>query len=108
MPELNLKTGTVGKLIKEMERKIFPNYEEEKDFMDQWLKDEDIRRRIYQGSASFDGNQAEKILLRGDTSMNNAFKKKGDEDIFLKAEPFLNTVEILRCCEVLFWTETNC
>ena len=88
-------TGTVGKLIKEMERKIFPTCEEGKEFLNQWLNKEDIRRCVYQGSASFEGNQCQKILSRADPSMVTAYREQGD-DIYKKAEPFLNTLLIFK------------
>ena len=104
-------TGTVGKLIKE--RKIFPTCEEGKEFVDQWLKKEDIRRCVYQGSASFEGNQCKKILLRADPSMVTAYREQGDE-IYKKAEPFLNTLlefqKVVKCCfgqELLYNAEGN-
>ena len=94
-------TGTVGKLIKEMENKIFPTKTEGKAFMDQWLKDKDIRKCVYQGSASFEGNQAEKLLMNVDPSMTNAYRQMG-VDIFEKAQPFIITLlwfrKVVICC----------
>ena len=38
-PELHLMTGCVGKIIKELERKVFATQEEGKVFMDKYLKE---------------------------------------------------------------------
>ena len=55
-PQLHLMTGVLGKLIKEMEK-----HTGEK-FVSRFLRQEDISRCVYQGSRSFEGNQARKLL----------------------------------------------
>ena len=42
-PELHILTGTVGKIVKEIERNAFETAEEGKTLMDAWLKEEDIK-----------------------------------------------------------------
>ena len=90
-PELHLLTGTVGKLIKEFERKLSADKEEfGKQLMNNWVNQENIRRCVYQGSASLEGNQARKILSRL-PSLENLCKSQEDE-IYSKAKPFLQTL----------------
>ena len=67
IPELHILTGVTGKLVQEFERKAFRTPEEGKDFMNAWLKKKGIRRCVYQGSASFEGNQADKLLRSVDS-----------------------------------------
>ena len=57
-------TGIVGKIVKEFERCVFPSQSEGHSFVDMWLKVENIRCCVYQGSASFEGKHAKKILLK--------------------------------------------
>ena len=37
LPEQHILTGIVGKLVKELEKKVFESYEEGKAFMDEWM-----------------------------------------------------------------------
>ena len=62
LPELHLMTGVTGKIVKEMENKCFESKAEGKLFFDKFLKDMNIKRCVYQGSESFEGNQARKLL----------------------------------------------
>ena len=58
IPELHVYMGIVGKLVKEFKNKVFSCRGEGEDFMNSWQKSTSIRRCVYQGSASFEGNQA--------------------------------------------------
>ena len=62
LPELHLMTGVTGKIIKEMECKCFESKTEGRLFVDKFLEAMNIKRCVYQGSESFEGNQARKLL----------------------------------------------
>ena len=64
VPGLHCKTGITGKLVKEIE-KSFPDNEttgEGTKFVDKFLDDNSVNRAEYQGSHSFEGNHARKLL----------------------------------------------
>ena len=61
-PELHCMTGVAGKLLKEMERGCFQSRKEGKKFVNTFLKANNIQKCVYQGSESFEGNQARKLL----------------------------------------------
>ena len=64
VPGLHCKTGITGKLVKEIE-KSFPDNEttgEGTKFVDEFLDGNNIHRAEYQGSHSFEGNHARKLL----------------------------------------------
>ena len=64
VPGLHCMTGIVGKLIGEVE-KCFPdnkNTREGTAFVDNFLKRVNVHRAEYQGSHSFEGNHARKLL----------------------------------------------
>ena len=63
IPGLHVMTGNVGKLIGEME-KVFPDPEQGKDFVDKFLASIIVHRAEYQGSHSFEGNHARRLLRR--------------------------------------------
>ena len=65
-PEHHVFTGIVGKLVKELERKVFDDPIEGKAFMDEWMASPGVNvcRTVYQGSASFVGDMAELLLKR--------------------------------------------
>ena len=63
IPGLHVMTGNTGKLLQEME-KTFPDQEEGKNFVDKFLATMNVHRAEYQGSHSFEGNQARKLLRR--------------------------------------------
>ena len=63
-PEHHVFTGIVGKLIMELERNLFESPEEGILFMDNWMKEVNVARTVYHGSASFIGNQAERLLSK--------------------------------------------
>ena len=54
--------------MKELEQKVFDSQEEGVSFMNQWMKEPGINviRTVYHGSASFIGNQAERLLSKVD------------------------------------------
>ena len=61
-PELHCMTGVAGKLLKEMERGCFQSRKDGKKFVNTFLKANNIQKCVYQGSESFEGNQAQKLL----------------------------------------------
>ena len=63
IPGLHVMTGNTAKLLAEME-KTFPDQEEGKNFVDKFLATMNVHRAEYQGSHSFEGNQARKLLRR--------------------------------------------
>ena len=52
-PELHVLTGIVGKLVKELERKVFSSPEAGKKFLDDWMASPlvNVTRTVYHGSA---------------------------------------------------------
>ena len=68
-PEHHIFTGIVGKLIKEMERKLFDSEKEGVKWMDDWMATPgvNVSRTVYHGSASFVGNQARRLLKKLDS-----------------------------------------
>ena len=81
-------TGIVGKLVTEMERCAFANKGDNNKFMNDFLKREDISKCVYQGSNSFKGNQARKLLRVVDTLERDV--KTLNFDSATKALPFVN------------------
>lgn len=92
-PELHVLTGIVGKIIKEMERKVFPSAEEGKEFLDRWMEQPSINisRTVYHGSASFKGNMAKK-LLKLSTNLTKFVDQELDIQDAGKAAPFLKAL----------------
>ena len=64
VPGLHAMTGISGKLIDEIEKSFPDNKETRKgtDFVNKFLKKHNIHRAEYQGSHSFEGNHARKLL----------------------------------------------
>ena len=64
VPGLHCKTGVTAKLIKEIERSFSGNEEtgEGTKFVDKFLDENSVHRTEYQGSHSFEGNHARKLL----------------------------------------------
>ena len=67
-PEHHIFSGIVGKLVKELERKVFGDPGEGASFMNKWMADPGVNvcRTVWHGSASFVGNMAELLLARVD------------------------------------------
>ena len=91
--ELHCMTGVVGKLVSEMERCAFEEKETGEKFMNDFLKREDISKCVYQGSNSFEGNQARKLLQRVDQLERDV--QKLDFETAAKALPFVQTLREL-------------
>ena len=83
-PQLHIMTGVLGKLIKEMERMTGER------FMSEFLRVEDISRCVYQGSRSFEGNQARKLLRNVDKLQREVMKL--DLEIVVQVLPFVETL----------------
>ena len=83
VPGLHAMTGISGKLTDEIEKSFPDNKEthEGTDFVNKFLKQHNIHRAEYQGSHSFEGNHARK-LLRVAHEMRPAVEQlSGDHDI---------------------------
>ena len=91
-PELHLMTGVIGKLIMEMERKAFEDKGEGEAFMTEFLREEDISRCVYQGSRSFEGNQARKLLKNVDKLERLVMRL--DMEVTIEALPFTQTLRL--------------
>ena len=65
--------------------------------MNVWLKKKGIRRCVYhyQGSASFEGNQAEKLLKNVD-SLEQAVMSQTGQDTIIKAMPFIQVMRLFK------------
>ena len=83
-PQLHLMTGVLGKLIMEME-KITGEI-----FVSSFLRTEDISRCVYQGSRSFEGNQARKLLKSVDKLEREVMKLKTETCI--EVLPYIETL----------------
>ena len=94
-PELHVLIGIVSKLVREMENSIFPTQEEGQKFMESWMSSPsvNVRKTVYHGQANFVGNMA-KLLLKKLDSLRMAVNKQ-DEQVVIKAEPFIQTLEKL-------------
>ena len=86
-------TGIVGKIVMEFERCVLPSQSDGHSFIDKLLKVRNIRRCVYEGSASFEGNQAKKILQKV-VSLENYCTTQSSE-IYKNAQPFLETLNNL-------------
>ena len=91
-PEHHVFTGIVGKLVKEMEKRLFKTSEEGKAFMNNWMETPGINvsRTVYQGSASFIGNMAQRLLKKVDhlqikLQQHVAVDKMELADLYIKA-----------------------
>lgn len=91
--ELHCMTGSTGKVVSEMERCAFETKEDGEKFMNDFLKREDISKCVYQGSNSFEGNQARKLLQSVDKLERDV--KSLDFETAAKALPFVETLRKL-------------
>ena len=91
-PELHLMTGVIGKLIMEMERRGFEYKEEGEKFVTDFLRKEDISRCVYQGSRSFEGNQARKLLVNVDRLERSVMEL--NMETIIEALPFVHTIRL--------------
>ena len=90
-------TGVTGKLIKEMENKCFESKASGRQLVDKFLDANNIKRCVYQGSESFEGNQARKIL-KSVYSLRRSVEKE-EENIKEKALPFVECLDVF--CKVV-------
>ena len=101
-PELHVLTGIVGKLVKEMERKVFSSPEAGKKFLDDWMASPlvNVARTVYHGSANFVGDMA-KLLLKKVGHLEEAISMLEDGTI-IKAAPFIKAFkqfeEVRKAC----------
>ena len=91
IPELHCLTGTVGKIVTEMERIGFNSKEEGEKFVNDFLKVENIHKCVYQGSNSFEGNQARKLLKKV-KELKEAVMVLDNELTIQKTLPFVETL----------------
>ena len=83
-PKLHLMTGVLGKFIMEMENLTG------EIFVSNFLRTEDISRCVYQGSRSFEGNQATKLLKSIDKLEREVMKLKTETCI--EVLPYIETL----------------
>ena len=83
-PQLHVMTGVTGNVITEMEKITGER------FVTEFLRDEDISRYFYQGSRSFEGNQARKLLKNVDKLEREVMKL--DMEYAIPALPFVHTL----------------
>ena len=99
-PELHVLTGIVGKLVKELERKVFSSPEAGKKFLDDWMASPlvNVTRTVYHGSANFVGDMA-KLLLKKDGHLEEAISML-DNVTTIKAAPFIKAFkqEVRKAC----------
>ena len=101
-PELHVLTGIVGKLVKELERKVFSSPEAGKKFLDDWMASPlvNVARTVYHGSANFVGDMA-RLLLKKVGHLEEAISMLDDGTI-LKAAPFIKAFkqfeEVRKAC----------
>ena len=93
-PELHLMTGVVGKLINELEDALNEDGEGTK-FMNHFHQREDVRKCVYQGSNSYEGNQAKKLLEKADI-LERDIKKTFNFQSITKALPFIEALRKFR------------
>ena len=70
-PQLHVLTGIVGKIIKELERKIFTSAIQGTEFMNKWMESVNVLRTVYHGSASCVGDMANRLLNNLDSLSSN-------------------------------------
>ena len=92
--ELHCMTGSTGKIVSGFERCAFENKGEGEKFMNEFLKREDISKCVYQGSNSFEGNQARKLLKCVD-KLERDVKHLLDFETATKALPFVESLRLL-------------
>ena len=89
-PEHHVYTGIHGKLVKELERKVFKTPEEGKAFMDRWMASPgvNVARTVYHGSASFIGNMVTRFLKNID-DLQTQLREYLSPERFALAEVFI-------------------
>ena len=92
--ELHCMTGSTGKIVSGFESCAFENKEDGEKFINEFLRREDISKCVYQGSNSFEGNQARKLLQCVD-KLDRDVKNLLDFETAAKALPFVETLRHL-------------
>ena len=92
--ELHCLTGATGKIISGLERSAFETKGQGERFINEFLKREDISKCVYQGSNSFEGNQARKLLKCCD-KLERDVKNLLDFETAAKALPFIEALKLL-------------
>ena len=85
-PQLHIMTGVMGKLLTEMEKVTG------EQFVTNFLREEDISKCVYQGSRSFEGNQARKFLKNVDKLEREVMKL--DMETSISALPFVQALRL--------------
>ena len=89
-PELHLMLGVTDKLKKILETEVFETEKDGKDFMDNFLHEQNISTKGYMDSRSLEGNQT-RMFLKSTTKLREAYEKVG---MLQKAEPIIKLLEI--------------
>ena len=91
-PELHLMLGVADKGKKLLEMTVFETEEAGKNFIDQFLDQQNISSKGYRDSRSLEGNQTRKFL-KSTQKLREAYEEVGEEER-QKAEPIINILEI--------------
>ena len=89
-PELHLMLGVTDKGKRCLETEVFETETEGKDFMDQFLHDQNISKKGYKDSRSLEGNQT-RTFLKSTTKLRDAYENVGK---LQKADPIIKFLEI--------------
>ena len=89
-PELHLMLGVTDKLRKILETTVFETEDEGKEFVDNFLHDQNISTKGYMDSRSLEGNQT-RMFLKSTTKLREAYNQVGK---LQKAEPTIKLLEI--------------
>ena len=98
--ELHCLTGSTGKIVSGLES-AFKTKDLGERFINDFLKREDITKCVYQGSNSFEGNQARKLLKCVD-------KLERDVKILLDFETAAKTLPFVQALRLLDRVVTSC
>ena len=89
-PELHLMLGVTDKLKKILETTVFETEDEGKDFVDNFLDQQNISRKGYMDSRSLEGNQTRQFL-KSTQKLREAYE---EVEKLQKAEPIINILDI--------------
>ena len=87
LPELHIMTGVTEKILKAMEKLCFSCLQDGDNFLDDFFKRYDIKKTVYRGGMSFEGNQARKVLKSVD-KLERDIQNNLDFGTVLKCLPF--------------------
>ena len=89
-PELHLMLGVTDKLKQGLEKNVFETGKEGKDFIDNFLDQQNISKKGYMDSRSLEGNQTRQFLKSTD-KLRDSYEEAGK---LQKAEPTIKLLEL--------------